>query len=343
MAYAGAQNETRDEMAEVLRYQVDDATLFPSFNKLDLALHSRAEISGDDDPPTLAIANQTWGHRDLDFVQDYLNILSQHFGSDMRAVDFANDYEETRQAINEWVEDRTEDRIKDLLPPDSLSAATRFVLVNAIYFYADWKNPFDDDRTQEQPFHLLDGTTVDVPLMRKTENISYATDDDTVMVSVPYVGDDLGFVAWMPANDEADFHGWQHGLDRQGFDSLIDELTPQEVRLFLPRFEQEQGFTLSHIFEEMGMTRPFEAIGDFVGIAEAPAGADLFISEIFHKTFIKVDEEGTEAAAATAVVGDGATAAPPEPVVVRLDRPFYYAIYDHPTDSILFLGRMTNP
>lgn len=343
MAYAGARNETRDEMAEVLRYQIDDDALFPSFNKLDLALQSRADVSGDGGPPTLAIANQAWGHKELEFVQDYLNILSQHFGSDMRAVDFFNDYEELREAINEWVENSTEERIIDLLPPGSLNADTRFVLVNAIYFYAGWKAPFDERHTEQQPFHLLDGTTDDVLLMRKTETISYATDDDTVMVSVPYVGDDLSFVAWMPADAETDFHQWQQGVDRQSFDELIDGLVPRRVRLFLPRFQQEQNFALSEIFQQMGMTRPFGPAADFGGIAQLPEDANLFIYEIFHNTFIKLDEEGTEAAAATAVVGSGDGGAPPEPIEVRLDRPFYYAIYDHPTDSILFLGRMTNP
>ena len=343
MTYAGAREETRDEMAQALHYHLDESMLFPAFNSLDLALQDRSQVEVDGDPPTLRVANQAWGHEDLDFVQDYLNVLSQHFGSDMRTFDFATEYEEARAEINEWVEASTEDRITNPLPAGSLNPATRFVLVNALYFYADWRDEFKESETQDETFYGLDGDETQVPLMRKTRTMRYANDGDTKMVSIPYMGGELALVAWLPVDESDDFRQWEQSFDRPAFDALMAEFGSQRVRLFLPRFRQEQQFPLSEIFEQMGMTKAFTETANFEGIAHPPGGAELLISEIFHQTFIVVNEEGTEAAAATAVVGSAADSEPPQPVVVRLDRPFYYAIYDHPTDTILFMGRMANP
>lgn len=345
MVYAGAEGDTREEMKQALHFEFDDETLHPAFNQLDLELASRPDVDSDDgDPPQVAVVNQSWGDVTLDFVDDYLDVLAKHYGSDMRIVDFEHDHEDTRQEINHWVEEATNDRIQDLLPASAIDELTRFVLVNAIYFDADWKNEFDESDTRDQPFHLIDGTTVDVPLMRQTEDVGYYGGEDTVAVSLPYVGDELAFVAWMPADEEQDFSVWEDEFERPNFDEVVAEMSPREVRVLLPRFEQRQEFALSEVFEQLGMVEAFEEWdANFDGIGQLPEGWNLYLSEIFHQTFVDVDEEGTEAAAATGSVGAGVDSAPPPPPEVRFDRPFYYAIYDHPTDTILFFGRLMQP
>ena len=351
MTYAGARENTKEEMAQVLRFHLDDEVLHPAFNKLDLELAERSEVEvedEDDEAFDLDIVNQTWGQKEFEFLDEYLDLLALNYGASMRVVDFAANYEEIRKEINQWVEDRTNDRIQDLLPEDSLSALTRFVLVNAIYFYGSWKHPFNDSSTADADFHLLDDTTVEVPLMTNTERFGYYKGEDTIAASLPYVGDQVSLVAVMPAEAEEDFLEWEANFARADFDDVVEQMTTRETRVFFPRFEDEGAYGLAETFEEMGMVDAFDDCeADFSGITGAPPCTpweSLFISDILHKSFVSVDEEGTEAAAATAVIMDTLTDSEPEPPpVVRFDRPFYYVIYDHPTDTILFMGRMVDP
>lgn len=348
MTYEGADGNTREEMADALHFEVDDEQLHPAFNRLDLELEQRTDIDTDDDEElTLEIVNQTWGQQDYPFLDPYLDVLSKHYGAGMYAVDFTTEYEEIRQEINAWVENRTEGHIEDLLPERSLDELTRMVLVNAIYFYSTWADPFDEDRTSEQPFTRIDGSEVEVDMMRHDEPTSagHYAGDDTTAVSLPYVGGDLGLVALKPTDDDADFLEWEQDFDRQAFDEAIDEMDHSgEGYVELPSFEDEGEFDLIPPFQELGMEEAFDdARADFSRMADLQAaGENLYISGIFHQTFVEVDEEGTEAAAATGVVV-GAESAPLTNFEVRFDRPFYYAIYDHGTDSILFLGRMLDP
>ena len=349
MIYGGAQENTKAEMADVMRFQLDDDQLHPAFNKLDLALASRSDIELDDEENqafTLDIVNQTWGQTGFDFVDDYLDMLAVNYGAAMSLVDFVSDYEQIRQDINAWVEDQTKDRIVELLPEDSLQDDTRFVLVNAIYFYGSWASPFNESATSEQAFHLLDGSTADVPMMRQDASFPWATDEDSgsLAVSLPYVGEEVSMVAIMPDDEEADFAQWEAQFDRAAFDAVVDQLAAGRIYLSFPRFEDEGAYELKEIFEVMGMIDAFDSCdADFSGVTGHPPCINfksLYISDIFHKAFISVDEEGTEAAAATGVVGATPTSMPPE---VNFDRPFIYAIYDHPTETILFLGRMVDP
>lgn len=349
MTYAGAEEDTREQMAEALQFNLDDDALHPAFNKLDQALDQRSEIEleeEEDQAFSLDVVNQTWGHDDFDFVDAYLDLLGLHYGAGMYVVDFVSDYEQIRKDINAWVEGQTNDRIEDLLPEDSLTEDTRFILVNAIYFYGTWENTFDEQATSETPFTLLDDTTEEVPMMRQDSRFGLfdKEDDDTIAVSMPYVGEEVSMVAFMPADEEDDFLQWEQDFTRQDFDTVIEEMMDMRVMLSFPRFEDDAEFELEETFEALGMIDAFdECDADFGGITGHPPCLDfksLYIDEIYHQSFVSVDEEGTEAAAATAVVGDTPTSMPPS---VTFDRPFYYAIYDHPTDTILFLGRMVDP
>lgn len=348
MTYAGASNNTKAEMKEVLRFLLDDEEFHPAFNALDLELESRNHVETDDGESfTLEIVNQTWGQHGFNFQEDYLDLIATQYGAGLRLVDFITNFEEVRLAINAWVEVQTRDRIQDLLPPDSLDSGTRFVLVNAIYFYGSWASPFAEGGTVEEAFQLLNGSTVDVPMMRNYGMVRYGETEDTAAVSMPYVGGQVSMVALMPLSAEDDFEAWEASLDRERFDEAVANLSAQDGSLYFPSFELESSLKMKELFEAMGMVEAFEERGaDFEGITGVGPGIDgqsLYISEIFHKTFVKVDEEGTEAAAATAVVGATPTSAPLDPIEVRVDRPFYYAIYDHPTETILFIGRMVDP
>ncbi len=349
MAYAGADNQTREQMAEVLQINLSDDDLHSAYNALDQELATRSEVETEDgDAFDLDIVNQTWGQQDFNFEKEYLDILARHYGAGMRVVDFVNDFEEIRVAINEWVEARTNDRIQDLLPEGVINRLTRFVLVNAIYFYGSWENAFNEELTTDQPFHLADGSTVDVPLMSQEHQYGYFKDDTTIAASLPYVGNQVSLIAFMPADESDDFHQWEAGLERAHFDEIASAVRQhRDVQVYFPRFESEGDFSLKEPFDEMGMEDAFDTCdADFekiTGIGPCIPMQSIYISDILHKTFVSIDEEGTEAAAGTAVIFGTTDSAVPEVMEVRFDRPFYYAVYDHGTETILFLGRLMNP
>ena len=353
MTYGGAENETRAQMSEALRFNLDDEQLHPAFNKLDLELAKRSEIEleeeeeeEEDQALALDVINQTWGQEGFDFVDDYLDMLALNYGAKMSLVDFILNYEEIRQDINQWVEAQTNERIVDLLPQNSLDDTVRFILVNAIYFYGSWSNPFNEDMTSDQDFSLLDGSTAQVPMMTQDAHYGFFEDPDeeTVAVSLPYVGEEVSMIAFMPLDESDDFGEWESSFGQQDFDAVVDGLVTQRVMLSFPRFEDDAEFELKETFEALGMIDAFdECAADFEGITGHPPCIDfasLYIDEIYHQSFVSVDEEGTEAAAATGVVTATPTSIPPP---LSFDRPFYYAIYDHPTDTILFMGRMVDP
>ncbi len=345
MAYAGAANDTKDQMAQALRISLGD-DVHSAFNALDLELAKRSETEVEEgDNFTLNIVNQTWGQEGFEFDQDFLDLLALHYDAGLLLVDFTSEADEIRQAINEWVEYITHDRIKDLLPENSVNELTRYILVNAIYFYGSWANSFNEDHTETGPFHSLDNGPVDVELMNQTYTFGYHADDDFLAVSMPYVGEEVSMISFMPADDGADFRAWEADLTRDDFDYIAANVAAQrEVNLTFPKFQTESDLSLVNAMRLLGMDDAFDACdADFenlTGSGPCIPQVSLYISDIFHKSFVSVDEEGTEAAAATAVIFGTTDAEPDPPVEVRFDRPFYYAIFDHETETILFLGRL---
>ena len=351
MVYAGAEGETRSQMREALRFALDEPALHAAFKALDEALDQRSKIERDDDAKgfELSIVNRLWGHHDYEFLPEYLAQVERYYGAGIERVDFESDPDAVRLDINAWVEEQTRERIRDLLPEGSLDEDTRMVLVNAIYFLASWQDAFEEDQTRSEPFHRLDGSSVDVELMHRTGRYPVSVDDQTIAVSMPYLGGDVSLLAMMPTSAEHDFETWQASLDRQRFDDIVAGMSRKKVALDFPRFTTEGGFRLAQLLKGMGMPQAFSPteanFKRMTGVGPGVMGRSLYIDEVFHQTFIDLDEAGTEAAAATAVVMMRLTAVPveEEPLPVRFDRPFIYAIYDHPTESILFLGRMLDP
>lgn len=340
MTYAGARGETEQAMARTLHFSLPQERLHPAFNALDLALASRGQgAKGKDETGfRLHIANAIWGQQGYPFLREFLDILAQNYSAGLRVVDFAQDPEAARGRINDWVSQQTEGRIQDLVPPGAIDQLTRLVLTNAIYFNAAWAEPFDEKLTAEGPFYLLDGTEVRVPMMHQTTHLGYAEGAGYQAVEIPYDGRELAMVVIVP--ERGQFEAFEASLDGARLEEILRGLTYREVNLTLPRFRVESSFRLAQALAGMGMGVAFAPDrADFSGM---DGRRDLFISDVLHKAFIAVDEAGTEAAAATAVV-IRVTAIGLAPVEVKVDRPFIFLIRDLQTGAVLFAGRVVNP
>ncbi len=339
MTYAGARGDTEQQMADALDFILPQDRLHPAFNSLDLELGSRGEGAEGKDGEgfRLNIVNAIWGQKDYDFLSGFLDLLAENYGAGLRVLDFISAPEESRITINDWVSDQTEGRIEDLIPQGLINAMTRLVLTNAIYFNAAWQYPFPEDMTEDGPFYLLDGDEVTVPMMRQTESFGYAEGDGYQAVELPYDGGELSMVILLP--QAGNFGAFEESLDSQQIDGIIESLEGGQVALTMPKFEFESEFSLKGTLSAMGMPIAFSESADFSGMT---GNRDLYIADVVHKAFVSVDEAGTEAAAATAVVME-LTAVPGEPVEVTIDHPFIFLIRDIETGAILFVGRVVNP
>jgi serpin B len=339
MTYAGACGETAQQMADTLEFLLEQDRLHPAFNWLDIELASRGEgAQGKDDQGfRLNIVNTIWGQKDYEFLDAFLDVLAENYGAGLRILDFVNETEESRLTINEWVSEQTEGRIKDLVPQGAIDALTRLVLTNAIYFNAAWEDTFDEDMTTDGPFYLIDGGQVTVPMMKQTESFGYTDGERYQAVELLYDGGELSMVILLP--EAGQFQAFEEGLQAQQICDIISDLQSTGVTLTMPQFEFDSEFSLKDTLAEMGMSIAFSGEADFSGMT---GSRELFISDVVHKAFVAVDEAGTEAAAATAVIMP--SAGPPEPTVeVTIDRPFIFLIRDIETGAILFVGRVMNP
>ena len=339
MTYAGARGDTEQQMADTLRFALPNTQLHPAFNWLDIELGKRGEGAKGKDSEgfRLNIVNAIWGQENYEFLTQFLDVLAENYGAGLRSLDFIEAPEQSRITINEWVSDQTEGKIEDLIPQGLIHSLTRLVLTNAIYFNAAWQYPFEEEMTKDGAFYLLDGSEVTVPTMRQTENFGYAEAEGWQAVELPYDGRELSMVIFLPRTDN--FKSFEASLDYQRVDSLIKVFEYRRVNLTMPKFEFESEFRLSDALSTMGMPVAFSASADFSGMT---GNRELFIQEVIHKAFVSVDEAGTEAAAATAVIMP-ASMPPGEPIEVTVDRPFIFLIRDIETNSILFVGRVLDP
>ncbi len=337
MTYAGARGETEQQMADTLHFLLQDR-LHNVFNALDLELASRGEGAQGKDGEgfRLNIVNAIWGQRDYKFLDEFLDVLAENYGAGLRLLDFINAPEEARITINDWVSDQTEGKIEDLIPQGVIDAVTRLVLTNAIYFNAAWLSPFSEDAIQDGTFHLLDGGEVVVPMMRQSESFGYTEGEGYQAVELLYDGSELSMVILIP--ETGHFEEFEASLSADWVDSIIGDLEYKAIALSLPRFEFESEFSLADTLAAMGMPIAFTEAADFSGMT---GNRDLYIAEILHKAFVSVDEAGTEAAAATAVVMK--LTGIEETIEVTVDRPFVFLIRDLETGTILFVGRVVNP
>src|SRR5271157_759719 len=310
MTYAGARGETAGQMARVLHFPTPQDKLPEAFRWLHAALRPAAEKPG----YRLNEANRLWGQQGYHFLPDFLAVTRDFYHAELAQVDFSGQTELARETINQWVEKQTQEQIKDLVPCGAIKPLTRLVLTNAIYFKGDWTRPFPKAATRDELFHLSSDQTTTSPLMHKTDDFKFAAVDGLKALELPYGNGDLATIVLLP--DAID-----------GLGALEQKLTPE--------------FSLSTVLAAMGMPLAFDDRADFAGMSTEKY---LYISAVLHKAFVDVNEEGTEAAAATGVVVTArAMMRPQEPALFRADHPFLFLIVDNRTKSILFLGRVINP
>ncbi len=350
MTSNGADGRTLAEMQKVLRFPQDLSHLNASVLNLVSDFEKRAVQSiprrrpgpGREASLELSIANTLFGQEGYPFRRDYLKTLADSYRAPLQLMDFKRNPDGERLVINKWVSTRTKGKIEDLLPQGSLNSLTRLVLVNALYFKAGWRHPFPKSATKPAPFHLSPGKSIQAPTMRTSQQFGYARGDSYTAITLPY---SQSFVMLALVPDEID---GLPALEKKLTATQLGQyarLQSRKVQLHLPKFRiAGNALSLSGPFKNLGMKLAFNPKeADFGRMCSDPAG--LFIDDAYHKTFIGVDEKGTEAAAATAVVMSlrSAVPRPEQPVEVRLDRPFLYAIMDSRTGTALFLGRMVDP
>ena len=338
MAWAGAKGETATQMATALHFTLPDTQLHPAFNAIDLALMSRGEgkAGADGGKFRLNVANALWGQMGYPFQAPFLDTLALNYGAGMHVVDFEKSPDPSRVTINDWVAERTEDRIKDLLPKGSIDSDTRLVLTNAIYFNAAWETPFETESTKDLDFTLQGGTKIQVPTMTGYQDTGYGEGEGWAAMDMPYDGHELSMVLVLPAAGPLD--AFEPSLTSARIDEILSGMGHRSVNVTLPRFKVESAFSLKDQLSKLGMPLAFSDGADFSAI-DGKGG--LAIGDVVHKAFVNVNEAGTEAAAATGVTF-GITSAP-EPAEIHFDRPFLFFIRDIATKSVLFVGRVADP
>ena len=337
MAQAGARGDTLSQINQVLHFNLPGETLHQAFNALQLDLANRARNADQPDKNdfSLNIANATWGQADYQFLPTYLDVLAENYGAGMRLVDFKTDPEKARQLINDWVAQQTAQKIPDLIPAGQLTPMTHLVLTNAIYFKAAWERTFDENRTVSDSFTNLDSKQVKVPMMNQQASFDYAKGNGYQAVRLPYSADKLSMLVILP--DTGKFTDFEKSLTPAQLDTILKNLDSATLNLSLPKFKYTSSLALVDTLQKMGLKDAFNpSAADLSGM---DGTRNLSISSVLHKAYVNVDENGTEAAAATAVV-IGVTSMPVDVIDFKIDRPFIFLIQDNQTGSILFMGRV---
>lgn len=339
MTSAGARGTTLDEMAKVLHLPKEPHAAFGD-------LIGKMNPSATDDikrPFQLSVANAIWAQKGYPWEKEFTDLTRKHYGAGTVETDFAES-EAAREQINKWVEKETREKIKNIIGPGVITALTRMVLANAIYFKSNWLYQFDKKNTKDAPFALADGKKAEVPLMHLSGKLNYGemrtfvtrVGETTQVLELPYAGKGLSMLVLLPEG-RTGVHGLARWLSGNSLANV--KMAETDVKVWLPRFKSESAISLKPVLTDMGMKAAF-GNADFTGMS--PKGKELYISHVLHKAFVDVNEEGTEAAAATVVVVKGRSASPP-PKEFRADRPFVYVIRDNATGANLFMGRYMGP
>jgi serpin B len=330
MTYEGARGQTASEMQSVLHFPEDDIVRRAAFARLYNMYNSN------NTDYILSTANALWTQEDYKFLTEYLEIIEQYYMGEATDLDFKGKPEESRETINNWVEERTNDKIKDLIPPGVIDEYTRLVLTNAIYFKGDWAVQFDEEDTREADFKVNAEKTVKAQMMSLCdESFNYTVTDTAQIIELPYKGNDLSMLILLPKEDSLD--SLEACINTENLNMWRSELTETEIDVYMPKFKLETKYALSDTLKDMGMPTAFsESEANFSGMN---GKEDLYITSVIHQGFIEVNEKGTEAAAATGVVM-GTTSCSP---TFYADHPFMFLIQDNETGNILFMGRVVDP
>ncbi|UCD51308.1 MAG: serpin family protein [Phycisphaerales bacterium] len=355
MTYAGAAGQTEKQMAETLCLPTSPEVLeqmgapgtpmtqeefAEAFGAIIKALNAQAESGS----YQLSVANALWGQAGYAFLPAFTDLVETEYGGRLREMDFVRAAEQARQTINAWVARQTNDKIRDLIARGILGATTRLVLTNAIYFKGNWARQFEEKRTRPEPFTLLDGDEIQTAMMNQKAEFRYAqvgaNDDSPLQVlELPYVDEALSMVILLPGARNG-ITQLEAGLNAEKLTAWLSRVRKREVKVTMPKFKMTRKFSLQRVLAAMGMRDAFSTAADFSGMT---GGRDLFISDVIHQAYVDVNEEGTEAAAATGVVMKLTSAIPDQTPIFRADHPFVFLIRDSQSGSILFLGRVMNP
>jgi serpin B len=332
MTFEGSSGNTRKQMANVLHLDMSDADMQTGFAAL------LAETSaGPDKHYKLDVANALWGQKGYHFEAPFLSATEKYYGGALKPVDFAGNTEGARVEINTWTEDHTAKMIHDLIPPRVLDKDTRLVLTNAIYFKGTWASQFKPLFTKVEPFNVSKTVKVQTPMMHQTGHFRFIKENGVTAIVLPYADDDLSMIAILP---DGDIDKMGAGLTLDQINQLVVDMFSQDVDVILPRFKMEAGYRMEEMLPSMGMPDAFsENVADFSGMTGKPG---LYIGKVIHKARVEVNEEGSEAAAATAVIMEE-KAMMMDKAVFRADRPFLFIIGHNKTGAILFMGRLSNP
>jgi serpin B len=348
LAYAGARGRTEMQMADVFHFPLigelnEKPTANASyqqqfarvFGEIIADLNERGEKGGYE----LKDANALWPQEGYEFKKDFLELVKTCYDGQINEVDFITATEKARNKINAWVEEKTNNKIKELIKPGVLDAMTRLVLTNAIYFKGNWARQFDKEKTKDAPFTLASGEKVDVPMMNQTAEYNYMETERFQALELPYVDDEMSLLIMLPKDTE-NFSEFEKTLEAENLSKWLSELHKCKVIVSIPKFKLTSQFSLVSVLKSMGVVDAFSNAADFSGMSD---GKNLFISAVIHKAYVDINEEGTEAAAATGVAIRLTSVGPVPTPVFRADHPFLFLIRDNNSGSILFIGRQMNP
>ncbi|MGD8521301.1 MAG: serpin family protein [Desulfobacterales bacterium] len=335
MTYSGAREKTASQMAAALHFNQKPDQLHHFMGELISRLNAVQKES----EVELSVANAIWAQKGYPFLDAFFRIIQQSYQADLNQVDFATAADAARQAINGWVEDQTHQKIKNLIPPGVLDALTRLVLVNAIYFKGFWDTQFKPENTEEMAFWLSAETNVKVPMMHQEHPYGYWENEWLQVLEIPYKDEALSLIVLLP-KEKTGISVLEQKLSLENILRWQDQLRKQKIKLFFPKFKIEAQFNLGQTLSAMGMPDAFDP--NHADFSAMIGKKELFISAVIHKAFVEVNEEGTEAAAATGVVVGVTSIAPPSPIF-KADHPFVFFIRDNASHSILFIGRVLDP
>lgn len=356
MAYGGAGGDTKTEMAAALQLPLimppgddagDETAIHKAFSELAKAVNGREQQDNGERQKQrgfeLVSPNAMWMQKDYDFRKEYIGLIKQNYGATLEEMDFSNDPDAAVKAINDWVSNQTQERIKELVNAGVITPLTRLVLTNAIYFKAEWQSQFTKEATRPQDFTLPDGNKMKTPMMNQTARYRYGRDEEQKIswIIMPYKGGEVYMVVILP--DQADgLAAAEKALNAKMLARIAKESEPKRVELSLPKFNFSFDAGLKEPLQAMGIRRAFSPDeADFSAISTSRP--PLYITAVVHKAMIIVDEKGTEAAAATAAIFGLKSAPADEPIVFRADHPFAFAICHQPTGAMLFAGRVVKP
>jgi serine protease inhibitor len=341
MTYAGARGNTETQMCQVLRFKLDQSQLHSSFGELQQQLTAAANRSG----IQLDIANALWAQQGEPILPAFLKIAQDDYQANIDQADFKTSADAVTREINRWISQKTKDKIQDILSPGSVNDLTRLILANAIYFKGAWSSRFEVAATSAQPFHLSENAQTDVPLMHHVADANYVENNDLQALELPYSGGELSMVILLPRQISS-LGQLEPQLSPAFLARLLAQMEKQNVEVFLPRFKLKSAFKLNDTLAKMGMPDAFLLENaDFSGVTGTRPRDALYISSVFHTAWAEVNEEGTEAAAATVVTLEarGIAERPSPPPVFRADHPFVFLIRDTRSGSVLFIGRLADP